>query len=224
MKHINNLDLPLEYMVCVMHIKRETADSYTTVCTVCLRERGKMGGDSNRLSPVDAGSQLQTSVVTMETSRVPMVTQGVYQGHNMILYVCLWGFSWAPMKHFMHKPAAPRPRAVSPVFQYHDPAAPISSTRYHDSETQNIIFLNSQWQHFSSGSGEVFFRLKHLSKVSLCVFDWLCVYDYMFSLCDIWCNFRNFITCTTARSNRAATCPNPPQIEPHPTLACMKEW
>lgn len=76
-------------------------------------------------------------------------------------------------------------------------------------ETQNITFLNTKWLRFSSGTGKVSFRLSHLSKVSVRAFDWLGVYDYVCSLCDIWCNFRNFSTCTTAWSNRAATCPTP---------------
>lgn len=32
MNHINNLDQPLEYLVCVTHIKLETADSVLYVC------------------------------------------------------------------------------------------------------------------------------------------------------------------------------------------------
>lgn len=43
MNHINNLDQPLEYLVCVTHIKLETADSYTTVLYVC-EGTGQNGG------------------------------------------------------------------------------------------------------------------------------------------------------------------------------------
>lgn len=153
----------------------------------------------------------------METSRVPMVTCGGFQGHSINTCVCVWkrerGFSIALTDQLSFNKADHTHWALAVfVASLHScPIAPVPSqqnrgnpdggdTKYNISKYKMTVFLFRDLESI----------FPHQPSIkSVCVRE-LCVYDYVCSLCDIWCNFKNFSTCTTAWSNRAATCPPPP--------------
>ncbi len=87
----------------VTHIK--AGNNRRQFMNVCVRERGRTG-----VTVIDSHLLMQGHNYKLQLSpwkHVPMVTWGGFRGHNMILCVCLWGFSvapisWGSIKHIIH--------------------------------------------------------------------------------------------------------------------------